>query len=458
VTEPILDKESADNYEDAYLKNDASAKKDLTGICEFFINDLRGLESVERPGLGTIRNTDSRLFYFPIYLMLGELNLWAGHYREAAICYYKYITTRNGMNSTYPVTTNAVTWDATSNWTSDNDSWTGNTFGSESFYSNGELITMLPMDSIPSEGNYSQLRNIFNSTLDNDFYVSAIPSSALYTLSASQTYCTVNGRDTLYAPTSGLTNNRVGDLRLSRCYSSQSGTYTTSSSSRRIENYQTIAKYSSRNVHLWRRTMVYAHLAEALNAAGFPRFAFSLLTTGVNSTVMERDIVPYYPSDSTWLRQFDFPSSYYILATAAGQSNENTMGLHGRGSGYTPANKTYYLDNPADSLPERYAEYDALGRIDHYVYPVETAERRVNQMDRVDHLLLNELGLEFAFEGHRYYDLMRFALRKQQPAILADAIYGRRGAEEVDAMKAAIGKDLYNPRNWYLNWEGKIGY
>jgi hypothetical protein len=456
VTEPILDKEGADNYEQAFLNG--SAKKDIAGVCEYFINDLRGLEDVERPGLGTIRNTDSRLFYFPIYLLLGELNLWAGHYREAATCYYQYITHRNGMNSTYPVTTNSVFWDATSNWTSLYDSWSGNTFYSETFYSNGELITMLPMDSIPSEGNYSQLRNIFNSTFDNDFYVSAVPSQAMFALSSSQTYCAVNGRDTLIAPTSGLTNNRVGDLRLSRCYSSLSGTYSTSSSTRRVDNYQTIEKYSSRNVHLWRRTMVYAHMAEALNAAGFPRFAYALLSTGVNNKVLEEDIVPYYGADSTWLRQFSFPNTDYILATATGVSSENTMGLHGRGSGFTPANKSYWLDNPADSFPQRYSVLDVLGRHDHYIYPEETAERRAKQMERVDQLLLNELGLEFAFEGHRYYDLMRFALRKQQPSILADAVYGRRGEGEVEAMKAAIGKDLYNPRNWYLSWQGKIGY
>ena len=69
------------------------------------------------------------------------------------------------------------------------------------------------------------------------------------------------------------------------------------------------SKYSSRNVHIYRRTMVYLRLAEALNRAGFPRFAFAILKTGVNNDVIENDILPYYPGDARhtpcpfrWLR------------------------------------------------------------------------------------------------------------------------------------------------------------
>ncbi len=467
VTEPILTKEDAESYEAAFIAGSEGVRKGIADVCEYFINDLKGLEDVERPGYGTIRNTDSRLFYFPIYVLLGELNLWAGHYRDAAWYYYQYISKRNGMNSSYPTTTSRVQWLNTgaNSWMSTMDSWSLSSFYSESFSTSGEMITMLPMDSIPSEGNYSQLRNIFNSTLDNDLLVSAVPSQAMFDVSAAQTYCMVKQEagayrpDTTYAPT-GLSGNRTGDLRLSTIYSSMSGTFKTSSSSRHIDNFQQISKYTSRNVHLWRRTMVYAHMAEALNAAGFPRFAYALLSTGVNNRTLEQDIMPYYPADSTWLRQFNFPNTQYVLATWQGNSNENTMGLHSRGCGFTPANQHYKMPDQAGA-PEREAVLDSLGNLVGYNYPVETAERVAIQKEGVEQLLIDEMALEFAFEGQRFYDLMRFALRRNEPAFLAERIYNRRGQEGYDGLKAEIeatGHSLYDTRNWYLKWQGKIGF
>lgn len=68
-------------------------------------------------------------------------------------------------------------------------------------------------------------------------------------------------------------------------------------------------------------------------------------------------------------------------------------------------------------------------------------------------MLLDEDGLEFAFEGTRWYDLMRFALRAGDPTILSSRVYGRRGMANAGSMKAIIGRDINNPQNWYLPTE-----
>ena len=68
----------------------------------------------------------------------------------------------------------------------------------------------------------------------------------------------------------------------------------------------------------------------------------------------------------------------------------------------------------------------------------------------VDALTVGIVTKPFAFEGQRYYDLMRVALRRGNPAYLADKIYGRRGADKVGEMRSLIGKDLYQTANWYL--------
>ena len=48
---------------------------------------------------------------------------------------------------------------------------------------------MIAGDSIPAEGNYSELRNLFNSNYDNNYHVSIIPSQGMFELSESQAHC-----------------------------------------------------------------------------------------------------------------------------------------------------------------------------------------------------------------------------------------------------------------------------
>ncbi|MDY5851043.1 MAG: RagB/SusD family nutrient uptake outer membrane protein, partial [Prevotella sp.] len=101
VTEPILSKEEADRDH---------ATKDIREVCDYLIADIAPYADIETPNYGEIRNTDSKLFYFPIYILLGDLNLWAGHYKEAAVAYYKYLSTRNGAESAYPTSINCSRW------------------------------------------------------------------------------------------------------------------------------------------------------------------------------------------------------------------------------------------------------------------------------------------------------------------------------------------------------------
>ena len=68
-TEPMLSKEESDAAE-------SSPKVDLQTICTYFINDLATLPeryNTEYPGYGKIRGLESRLFFFPLNLMRGEL-------------------------------------------------------------------------------------------------------------------------------------------------------------------------------------------------------------------------------------------------------------------------------------------------------------------------------------------------------------------------------------------------
>lgn len=442
VTEPILTKDQAEAEYPRYGIQD---------VCEYFISDLLPLTnkySREYPGYGDIRNTDSRFFWFPLYVVLGDLHLWAGsvsgsatHYREAALSYYKYINDRNGRNSAYPTGLNILTY------TPGNTTWNGITFwgsltAGESYNPEAELITMIPGDSIRAEGNYSELRNLFNSTEENQYRVSLVPSDGLIQLSESQIHCCVslNGQLALYAP-QGLPDHRSGDLRFWNVYNDG---YTYDKITGAQIETQYIDKYRSRNVHVYRRQMVYLRMAEALNMAGLPRMAFQILSQGLNNDVIAEEVYPYCSeSDSLYASQFDFPTSRYGLFTVDHllsnntPNNVNTMGIHSRGSGWTPMNEYYQL--PIDTLRTE-------------------EEQKADLQAYVDSLILNEDALEFAFEGTRFYDLMRFALRSDNPGqFMANKVYARRGSANSGAMRSEIKKDISDPRNWYLQWNGKIG-
>ncbi len=447
VTTPILTKLEADAEYPSY---------DIEKICRYFISDLEPLSDLygrDYPNYGTIRGVDSRLLWFPINIVLGDLNLWLGSatgeksaYSEAAKRYYKYISTRNGDNSYYAVGLTMLTWmPGSTNWTSTSRWGSYNQFSSESVAAQGELITMIAGDSIRAEGNYSELRNLFTSSgRDNDGHVSIVPSQDMFDISAAQKHCCVTKSttpDVYYAPETGMREFMTGDLRLYQIYSR--GYMTDASTGVRYEtNY--ISKYSTQNVHIYRRMMVYLRMAEALNNAGYPRMAFQILANGLNEQSISENVIPYCSeSDSVFVSQFAFPKSRYglfaidNLVNNSSEGFTNTMGIHTRGSGWTPLNEYYQL--PVDTL-------------------LTEDEQRPILQAYVDSLIVNEGALELAFEGTRYYDLMRYAMRQSDPgATLSSYIYARKGAANKELMRSEIKKDLTDKRNWYLQWNGKIG-
>ena len=465
VTNPILTKQEAEANYPFY---------GIDEVCRYFIKDLEPLAELYKrdyPTYGNIASVDSKLLWFPINIVLGDLNLWLASithdqatYREAAMRYYKYLNERNGDNSYYPIGANYVTWmPGISDWDSYTYSTALTNFYSErdeKYAEQGELITLIPGDSLRSDKNYSQLRNIFNSRSENDYRVSLVPSKSLFTTFESQEHCVLSADgQTAYYSAKGLSDHRSGDMRL-MIILDDDGYYVDRSTNERIET-QYIDKYESKNIHIYRRTQIYLRLAEALNGAGLPRMAFDILSTGLNDDVMEETVYPYCSqSDSLWASQIYFPSSRYEIFTSeqmiSGRSNGNTMGIHSRGSGWTPKNQYYRLPEA-----EIEAEDDELSdeEEEEKVIVKDTPELIKKQQAFVDSLILNENVLEMCFEGTRFYDLMRYAYRQDNPGkTMAQYIYGRRGDLERNTLRGEIKKDLSDQKNWFLSWKGKIGF
>ena len=469
VTEPILTKEESERDYPRYT---------LEQVCEYFLQDLATLPERydnEYPDYGdNVRGNNSLLFFFPLNIVRGDLNLYlaslrgtdAGrpYFQQAAVCYYKYLTGRNGLNSAYPTMVGLVmwnpgstTWNSIRSVTNYGSSPFPLQFSDEARSASSELITMIPGDSIRAEGNYSELRNLFVSRDENNLKVSITPSKRVQEISEAQMNCCLssNGLSVSYAP-SGMSEHRSGDLRLPMFW--QESYDTDDATGIRVET-QYLYKYLTRNVHIYRRQMVYLRLAEALNWAGEPLVAFKILQRGLTNEVLKNEVYPYInQADSTWFAtNFDFPDAQYKVVeaedlTTGSLGSKNTIGIHTRGSGWTPLNEYYTIDC-ADRLPVVQVNDST------FVYDEANYQQvKQRQQQQVDSLIIVESALECAFEGTRFYDLMRYCLRQSDPGLAMEQfVLARRGEQNRDAVRSELKKSLRSTASWYLDWNGRLG-
>jgi len=380
----------------------------LAEICDYFIKDLTPFVGEELPTYTTHNGMNPQQFFFPMRVVLGDLCLWSGRYEEAARWYHEYLTDEK---KPVKMRTSRSTWPNATELVNPNRNYSAT--------SNDELLSFIPMENRVFDGVVSDLPNIYNSTNENYRYFQLQPSQAMRNLSAAQTYCfevkSDIRTDTLFAPKTGLMDNLyAGDLRLCSNYSLSSDGK--DEYSEYNDERQTIKKIWTNRVPVYRRSMVYLRYAEALNRAGLPQSAMVILKYGVCNDNFEQYV------DSTELAKagglIDFDENVFPFRDA--------LGIHSFGSGDSQANPYFALPMPADSL----ATY---------------ADTVNYQVPLVEDMIINEMALEGAFEGNRFYDLLRVALRRNDPAYLADPISRRQG--EVDDRLRSL---LMNPQNWYL--------
>lgn len=406
VTEPLLTEEAAQKAMNQNLVG-------INDICDYFIEDMKPYVDTPVPGYGTIDDRPSKKFFIPIRALLGDLCLWAGRYEDAAMYYHDYLALR-----TNPVTTGTehAYWVNTDTkefrYISDNFQ-----------YGDNECLCAIPMENNEFYGIQSNLANIFNSTELNMGYAQVMPTQRLRDLSATSDYCYIHYKvdgslDTLYAPKENLTEREyIGDLRLRANYSN-----TVFSQERfgRVSNEdQTISKYRSpfEAVTLYRANMVYLRYAEALNRAGYPQSAFTVLKYGLYPDMVAKHVDSLEQVSAGTL--IDFDVTLFDI--------DNTQGIHSRGSGNAACDTLYRLPMPAAGV--------AATRQDTIDY----------QIPLLEDMIINEMALEGAFEGYRYYDLMRVALRRNKPEYLADPI-SRQNGKQNDELRAR----LMDKKNWYL--------
>lgn len=409
VTEPILSSETSEEII-------ASGKKaDITEILNYFIKDLDAYADKDyndglRPKYGKVDYEKLTFdnFFIPARVLLAEMHLWRGSYTgnrqdylDAIGLYHDYFCFKNEER---PVRNYLVEW-------SDKRGNSMSTSYMNSFSSgSSDYAMVIPCDTVEYYGTTNDLRKIFCSQYSNNYYPWVNMSQRIKDISAGQDYCyyyyySSSLRDTVYYSKDPNEYEKwgssasllVGDLRLYDVYYSTSNKETRRYHSEVNDVREFISKWTGGSsslkddkksfyVPLYRNTILYLHMAEALNRAGFPETAFAVLSRGLTYDVMNnRNIISQREFDGLCeiksrgltLQENNYDekseiftktrNSFVIWPSNVFQnynklsprvegaftvpSKESGMmtqiGVHSRGCGDTEVNEKYYLDDAA---------------------------------------------------------------------------------------------------------------
>ncbi len=411
----------------------------------------------------------SRQCFFPVRLVLGDLYLLRGQdqsdYRKAAQYYYQWLRNNNAVVPYASVRADRLTGGGQSS--SSNIDYTYVTNGSfggfaaqYSYSSTNETVTLIPSSANSQFGTIlTRVADIYgftpsssNSTetsTDDDgneevstsgaisvsynYKSQTTPSRAYSTISNAQTY--------VYWNTTSLRREdyTCGDARIQRAAEE----FTHEGEAFRLAAKAAFGATFYYSVPVYRKTVIWLRLAEALNRAGFPELAFAILKDGLNAynypeanatmteitTRTDEEGNPVTDEngniirDTTvvnYIRYNSYGALHYVDSTELADNFldftddafEENYGIHARGCGYgtwSTGISTQHITNLTgynDSIVFDFAPRLAVEGVD-----VNTASQ-ADIINAVENVISDELALEASFEGYRFPDLVRMAQHK----------------------------------------------
>jgi hypothetical protein len=392
ITEPLL------SVEDTQKEFPELTIAELT---DALITDLEPFVDPIYPDYGQVYSFSSNFLFFPIEVLLGDLYLWRGRstddYEKAATYYAEYIDSRttDGNNQGMPAI----------RWSRDNfdlqifgyaysDRWSPVTVATSS---NPELITAIQMATSGSDGKVSQIRQ------ENESFAASEVIDALWD---DQSYMLH------YVPSTGTATDyyTTGDLR-KQGNIIEDGIFFSDGTQMDLV-YKT---FSTNHLLIYRTGLIYLRYAEAVNRAGKPHTAFAVLKYGLG---------PLTFSDETKIPQEELADAKPYITVFNDRKYESTegTGIHARGCGDADFNPNYAIASESETLA---AKEDTIRR--------------------VEDLICQELALETSFEGNRFQDLMRMAMRRNDPAFLATRVAAKHPEDQ-----SRIYNLLSDTKNWFL--------
>lgn len=431
------------------INNNSYPELDLAGIVAQLAPDLEQYSGYTVPNFGggtfelgstnwgQAKTAVAKLCFIPVDVILGELYLENGDYAKAASHFTTYLTTiatSDGMLAS-PLRTNATMNLPADFGGSANSSpaWSG-IFANNS---TTDIVSYIPMavnrllgttTKVPLAFGYNYYATSRSALYDDEIQVE--PSATYTDASDTASYY-------YYADVTGALANSVA-------HGAQLGDMRAKSILTQGEDEDSdkvwVAKYNNGNIILFRNTTVMLHLAEAFNRLGYPDLAFAILKEGINENIIS-DATTYLSQDSKTLLKTTYP--FLSDAYKAKFISSKYFGIHAHGAGVTgdgvyPGRSPYAFSTIVGQKMGKIAS----------TYNVAVGTTKQDSINAVEDILCDEYQMEFAFEGTRWYDLMRLARHKNMAALYGSNFGGIWLARKLDYKSPS--KDLSDPSNWYL--------
>lgn len=368
----------------------------------------------------TVDGYQTQKFYVNKKVILGDLYLWKGNYQKSAEYYRQVMETgTQGVVDGRYYSFYKVGWD--SDGTLDhyisysragdastlvyNSQWRvmfDQDYGSKGL--DREWVWVLPFDSKFKPEN--SLIKLF-SPIGGDYLVR--PSQEVYDLWDGETQRAAQGGSIPYDARKLLSTMNIGGQPVAMKY---------------LYNYLNYATASPVNPlvkngkwFLFRQTQLHMRFAEAANRAGRYRLAWGLWNSGIAGA---------YPAPTS-----DVTNYHNTL------SDSYPYNFDARNSG-------------SSGVPYYRADWYRNIGIRARANLVDVAVPAADSLNTIENGLIKETALENAFEGTRWADLLRVAIRRNDPAFIADKVYNKLVKSGVSSGSASAARAKLMNKDWYL--------
>lgn len=406
IVEPILDYDTAlKEYPDVGIDD----------LVPMLITDLLPFINVRGLNYGIVDGQQSSQFFIPIPMLLGDLFLYQNRYNEAANMYYKLIVDKNySITSAYASYWNSQTRESVTN------------MHIVSYLS--EVISKIAYSSVPKDYHTDLVNMSFNDktsllparnfvdemTLKTHFFATRLDGMIT-------AYFEGDLRGTIKLPEETEEQGDafqtvnvagIGSKTLIRKFvngAQPEFTIPVEDNNRLLDN-----AYILTAIPIYRHPHLYLRFAEAVNRAGKPSFAFAVLKYGLTKeTVTDPDKVN--PSELLGNESYlDFSFNLDNIGTAS----------RGLGLGIQRDASNFVIPDFSQDSP---------------------VAARQDSIDWVELKILEEMAAETAFEGNRFFDLLRISRhRENHPAFMAEKVAAKFDHPEVMKNK------LMDMNAWFL--------